>query len=363
MQYRKILKDFEPYEWEISNKDIALKFNLNEQDIIRFDTNTSPFIPKEWLNNIASKLETLGINDYPDTSYIKLRKSISKYININENQISVTNGADEGLDIISKIFIDKDTDIIISTPTYSFYSIVTKIMGGNIISIPRKKNFVDDIENILKSPKRKNNIIFLCNPNNPTGNSIERKNVIRLLNEINSVIVIDEAYVEFSGNTLVDLTKKYNNLIILRTFSKAFSLAGARIGYIIASKTMVDILNKVRPPNSLSVISLALADIAINDIEKVNDNIKLIINERTKCKNFLENIPGINVFPSDANFLLIKFNKINSDIIYNLLLKEGLIVRNLNNIQSLENCLRFSIRNSKQNNVLLNTISKIINNN
>lgn len=363
MKYRKILYDFEPYEWEISSKDIALKYSLKEENIIRFDTNTSPFIPIEWINDIASKLENLGINEYPDTSYIKLRKSISKNYNIDDDQISITNGADEGLDIISKIFIDKNSDTIISTPTYSFYSIITKIMGGNIISIPRKDNFVDDIENIIKTPKRKNNIIFLCSPNNPTGNSIERKNVIRLLTETNSVIVVDEAYSEFSGKTLIDLTNEYDNLIILKTFSKAFSLAGARIGYIVASKIMINILNKVRPPNSLSVISLALADIAINDSEKVKKNIKFIINERERCKKFIENIPGINVFPSEANFLLIKFNKIKSEIVYNLLLKEGLIVRNVNHIQSLENCIRFSIRNSQQNNLLLNTISNIINNN
>ena len=292
-----------------------------------------------------------------------MRKSISKYLNIRDDQITVTNGADEGLDIVSKIFIDKYTDTIISTPTYSYYNIITKIMGGNTISISRKEKFIDDIENILKTIKKKNNIVFLCSPNNPTGNCIKQKSVIRLLTETDSIIVVDEAYVEFSGNSLINLTNKYDNLIILRTFSKAFSLAGARVGYIVASKKMIDLLNKVRPPNSLSVISLALADIALNNLENVNDNIKFIVNEREKCKNFINNISGVNVFPSEANFLLIKFNNIKSDIIYNLLLKQGLIVRNFNNIKGLENCLRFGIRNSQENNILLNAISEILNKN
>ncbi len=362
MRIRKNLEDFKPYEWQISSTNLASKLKKNNQ-ILRFDTNTSPYISKMWLKKLSSRLDKLNINDYPDVSYNNLKKSISEYVNINQNMITVTNGSDEGLDMIAKTFIDENTNTIISTPTYMFYRIISQIMGGNVISIPRKENFIDDEELILNSITENNSIIFLCSPNNPTGNSSKRETIIHLIKNPNVIVIVDEAYSEFSGKTLVDLTNNYDNLIIIRTFSKAFSLAGARIGYMVASKTTIDLLNIVRPPNSLSVISLALAEIALKDIKFVQENIRYIINERERCKKILDKIKGVQVYRSDANFLLLKFNKLNPNKIYNLLLQKGLIVRNVSNMINLEKCLRFNIRTSAQNDILLTAFSEIIKNN
>ena len=364
MRIRKNLKDFKPYEWQVSSINLASKINKNNNQIIRFDTNTSPSISKEWLKKLSSKLENLNINDYPDISYGNLKTSISNYLDINENMITVTNGSDEGLDIISKTFIDEQTYTIISSPTYMFYRVISQIMGGNVILIPRKKNFFDDEKNILNYiNNHNNNIIFLCSPNNPTGNSSKRETVINFLKNPNVIVVVDEAYSEFSGKTLIDLTKKYNNLIILRTFSKAFSLAGARIGYIITSKEITNLLSMVRPPNSLSVLSLALAEIALKDDTFVKNNIKYIINERERCKNIIERNNNVQVYPSETNFLLVKFNKLNPNIIYNKLLQKGLIVRNISHLINLEKCLRFNIRTPEQNDILLDAFSEIVKNN
>ena len=363
MYIRKNLKNFKPYEWQVSSINLASKINKKNSQIIRFDTNTSPFISKEWLNKLASKLENLNINDYPDVSYDGLKLSISNYLDINKNMITITNGSDEGLDMISKTFIDEQTYAIISSPTYMFYKVISQIMGGNVISIPRKNNFFDDEENILNSTNNNNNIIFLCSPNNPTGNSSKRETVINFLETPNVIVVVDEAYSEFSGKTLIDLTKKYNNLIILRTFSKAFSLAGARIGYMITSEEITNLLNMVRPPNSLSVLSLALAEIALKDDTFVKKNIKYIINERERCKSIIERNSNVQVYPSETNFLLVKFNKLNPNIIYNKLLQKGLIVRNISHLINLEKCLRFNIRTPEQNDILLDAFSEIVKNN
>lgn len=362
MNARKFFKSFEPYEWETSSLEIALKTGLNVEQIIRFDTNASPVIPTNWLSNLSSKLEDVKINDYPDTSYLSLRKALSKYVNIDYNRIIVTNGADEGLDIIVKSFIDEGTNAVLSSPTYSYYKVITQIAGGNIISIPRKENFLDDEEKLVKAAKKEDTrIIFLCSPNNPTGNSTKKETIIRLLEESDNLVVVDEAYSEFSGINNIDLTDKYDNLAVIRTFSKAFCLAGARVGYIISSRKTIDILNKVRPPNSVTSISLSLAEYGISDIEKVKDNIRSIIKERDKCKSYLEKISGVKVYPSETNFLLVEFDSFSVEQLYKLLLKRGLIVRNLSHTPGLEKCLRFNIRLPYQNEILLSTISEILN--
>ncbi len=363
MQNRHILNNFEPYRWEPSNTKIASELGLNIEKIIRFDTNTSPIIPQKWLEKLCSMIQKINVNDYPDTSYLSLRTSISNCIKTDPDKIIITNGADEGLDVFAKAYIDKGITVLISAPTYPYYKTITQLAEGNIISIFRKKDFLDNEKSLLKFAKRQRPcVVFLCSPNNPTGNCSERNTIIKLLETSDTIVVVDEAYSEFSGKTVIDLTEKYDNLIILKTFSKAFSLAGARVGYIVSSSNTIKILNKVRPPNSLSIISLVLAEIALNDVETVQNNIQSIIKERDRCKNFLQELKEIMVYPSESNFLLIKFQNINPNIVHKLLMQKGLIVRNVSGTRMLEKCLRFNIRLPNQNDLLLESIAKILDN-
>lgn len=363
MRSRKALEGFEPYEWETPSADIAAKLGLAVEQIIRFDTNASPDVPIRWLRDLSSKLDEIGINDYPDTSYLSLRKTLSKYVNVPVDWITVTDGADEGLDLLVKTFMDVGSKAIVSAPTYSYYRTIAQTAGGDIVSVPRLKDFSDDVEGLLKAAKREDSrIVFLCSPNNPTGNSSKREDVIRLLEETDVAIVVDEAYSEFSGKTLVDLTNRYDNLIILRTFSKAFALAGARVGYTVASKPTIDIINKVRPPNSLSVISLALAELAANDLETVKRNIKAAVQERDRCRKFIEQLKDIHVYPSETNFLLLSFEKLDPNKVHKELMKRGLIVRNVSKTKGLEKCLRFSVRLPEQDDLLLTALSEITKN-
>jgi len=161
---------------------------------------------------------------------------------------------------------------------------------------------------------------------------------------------------------LVDLTNRYDNLIILRTFSKAFALAGARVGYTVASKPTIDLINKVRPPNSLSVISLALAELAANDLETVKRNIKAAVQERDRCRKLIERLKGIHVYPSETNFLLLSFEKLDPNKVHKELMKRGLIVRNVSKTKGLEKCLRFSVRLPEQDDLLLTALSEIMKN-
>ncbi len=364
MRFRKVLERFEPYEWETPSGDIAAKLGLAVDQIIRFDTNASPNVPSKWLRDLSSKLDKIGINDYPDTSYLSLRKALSEYINVPVDRITVTNGSDEGLDLLIKTFIDVGSKAVVSAPTYSYYRTITQTAGGDIVPVPRLKNFSDDIEGLIKAAKREDSqIVFLCSPNNPTGNSSKREDIIQLLEGTDVAVAVDEAYSEFSGKTLVDLTNRYDNLIVLRTFSKAFALAGARVGYTVASKSTLDLINKVRPPNSLSVISLALAELAANDLDTMKKNVKIAVQERDRCRKFIvEQLKDIQVYPSETNFLLLRFEKIDPNKVHKELMRRGLIVRNVSKTTGLEKCLRFSIRLPKQNDLLLNALSEIVKN-
>mgnify|MGYP001030023091 CR=1 FL=1 len=357
MQIREVVRKLQPYVWEPSNEQIALSVGLKPGEIVRFDTNVSPNPPSSLLIKLASQLNEMRVNEYPDTSYTKLRRAISNYAEVTMDQIVVTCGADEALDMAAKTFIDHGSFAVTSSPTYALFKIVTELMGGNVKPVPRLEDFEDDVEGLLKAASTESRVIFLCSPNNPTGNISRRETVVSLLSEAGCAVVVDEAYYEFSGRTVVDLTKKYDNLVVVRTFSKAFSLAGARVGYMISSPETAGMLNKVRPPNSVSVISLLLSEAALNDLELMRRNVELIVRERDRCIKFLEECSGVKVYPSHANFVLLRFEKGGAERVYSRLLKKGLVVRCLSGTPGLEGCLRFNVNLPEKNDLLLEALA------
>jgi len=360
MRVREVIGTYEPYCWEPSSEEIASKLGLRQDQIVRFDTNSSPYTPVEWLAKLSSTLPNVKANDYPDTSYSALRRVLSKYVGKDMDCITVTNGADEALDIVSKTCIDLGTPVLVSAPTYSMYRIVAEIMGGKAVSVTRDDSFSDDVDAILKASASMECVIFLCSPNNPTGNASSRQGIVRLLDESNCLVVVDESYYEFCGKTSVDLTSKYDNLIVVRTFSKGFCLAGARVGYIVASEGTISSLNRVRPPNSLSVISLALAEIALNNLDVMKRYVERIVEERERVVKYLNEIDGITVYPTEANFVLVRFKKASAQDVLEKLLKRGIVVRDVSGLPKLDNCLRFSFRTPQEDDLLLEALRHML---
>ncbi|MGP3668284.1 MAG: histidinol-phosphate transaminase [Candidatus Bathyarchaeota archaeon] len=360
MRIRSIIKGFKPYSWEISPVEVIKKFSLTTDKIIRFDTNTMPFIPKEVVEEFKSTIQNIKINEYPDPSYIELREELSNYLKKDVDEICITAGCDEALDIVSKVFVEYGTSAIISSPTYAMYRIVVETMGGKIVEVLRKTDFSDDVEKLMNTVNEDTRIIFLCNPNNPTGNLTPKNDIISLVESFPEIpIVVDESYAEFAGESLVDFTDKYENLIILRTFSKALFLAGARVGYIVANAKTIQILNIMRPPNSLSVPSLILANIVLKHLDVVKRNIEYILSEREWLIKELKNVKGIQVYPSCTNFILVRFNEFNVYNIYESLLRRGVIVRNVSDMPMLKNCLRITVRTRKENSFLIENLKNI----
>ena len=343
MRVRKLFRDFEEYGWETPSREIAARVGLPLEKIVRLDTNASPFRPLSSLRELRSVLESLEVNQYPDTSYADLRESLSKYTGKPPERFVVTNGADEGLDIVTKVFLDPGDEVIVPTPTYSMYRIVSSLLGARVVGVPRRRSFGLDVDKMLKAVTKRTKLIFLCNPNNPTGTYSPVWEVERLARESGAAVVVDEAYFEYCGRSAVDLTDRLENVIICRTLSKAFSMAGVRVGYLVAGAETTGTLNKVRPPNSLSVLSLFLGRAALDHTAEMRRNVRLIVKEREKLIRGLRALTGVRPFSSQANFVLFRVVGRDADVLHARLLARGLVLRNMSNVKGTEGCLRTTV--------------------
>ncbi|CAL4319016.1 Histidinol-phosphate aminotransferase [Buchnera aphidicola (Eriosoma lanigerum)] len=310
-------------------------------------------VGKVWLNanelptSVSFQLQHDNLNRYPDFQPIDLITKYSNYVNCNPEQILVVRGADEGIELLTRTFCEPGIDSIISCPpTYEMYSICAKISGVKNKLCNTNQNWslnLSKIESNLNQVK----LIYICNPNNPTGNLIDISHIEYLLNiTLNkSLVVIDEAYIEFSEKcSLVSLMSNYPNLVILRTLSKAFGLAGIRCGFVLAHKSVITLLSKVLAPYPLPNPVIDIASIALtdNNIKLMRNHVVTIINNRIWLSNELKKLTiVIQVFISFTNYILVQF--INPDKIFNFLIKKGIILRNQNHKLYLSGCIRISI--------------------
>jgi len=314
--------------------------------LIYLDANESPF------DN--------GINRYPDNKHTELKKVISNIKNINVNQIVFGNGTDEILDLIVRVFCNPNKDKIITLPpTYGMYDVIAKTNGVENIEIPLKSDFSIDKNEILKLSSKTTKILFLCSPNNPTGNSFDTNDLIDLIKGFNGVVVVDEAYIDFSSKqSLISLINENNNLIITQTMSKAYGMAGIRLGMGFSNQKNINYLNKIKPPYNINVLTERKALEELNKIDEIKKNIDLVLNQRKLLISCLEKLDFIDkIYKSDANFLLVKVD--NADFRYNQLLEKGIIVRNRSNQPLCQNCLRITIGTENENKSLIKILNQL----
>ncbi len=356
MKTRTFLAGFKAYEWETSTRDIAASVGLPARKIYRLDTNTSPFIPVGSLKSLREGLLNRPVNQYPDTSYLSLRLLLSSYCGKDADRFVVINGADEGLDIIVKTFLNPGEEAIVATPTYSMFRVVTEIMDGRLVAVRRENDFSVNVDSILERVGEKTRLIFLCNPNNPTGNLTPVADVERLAKGTGAVVAVDEAYFEYGGKSAIDLTDRYDNLVVVRTFSKAFSMAGVRVGYLVALRSTVAELNKVRPPNSLTVLSLSLAEYAIKDLRQMRQHVATIVKERERCFSRLSEMKQVKAHPSLANFILFRVKKLDGNLVHSRMMKKGFVLRNLVDVPGIENSLRVTMSTPQVNDAFMDAL-------
>ena len=269
------------------------EFENKKQKLVFLDANESPFQNE--------------INRYPNNKHIDLKQTLLELNQLSNGQIVLGNGTDEILDLIMRVFCDPSSDKIITIPpTYGMYDVIAKTNNVENIKVPLKSNFTLNLEELKKSFSEKTKLLFLCSPNNPTGNSFLRKDLIDLIESFNGVVVIDEAYINFSSNSsLVSLINKYNNLIVTQTMSKAFGMAGIRLGMGFSNNKIVNYINKIKPPYNINLLTEKRALKELKNIDTIKTNIKIILEERNKLIDSLNELSFIiKVYPSDSNFIL-----------------------------------------------------------
>lgn len=338
---RSDISEMEVYVPVASIWDLMEKYRVSEKEILKLDQGENPFVRGKNL-----------FNYYPDPQYKKLRSAISKYVGLNMEKIMVGAGADELLDLILRLILNQGDEVISCPPTFGMYPVLIKLNKGTLVSVPRNNDFSLNMTAILKKVSKKTKAIFICSPNNPTGNSATKIEIITLL-KTKKIIVVDEAYFEFCDKTFAPLISKYKNLIVLRTFSKWAGLAGLRLGYGLMDPFFVREFLKIKSPFNVNLAAEAAAIAAINAKSSAQKNIKTIINQRERVYKKLSALPYLTVYPSDANFLFIKVKK-NFLQLKKYLEQKRIIVRYYG--QS----LRLSIGTPKQNSFVIKTFREVI---
>ena len=307
-------------------------------------------------NSLGSPL-VKWYNRYPDPLQLKVKEKIAFIKKIPVDQIFLGNGSDEAIDLLYRCFCEPGIDeVVIFPPTYGMYEVSANINNVKLNRVPLTEQFQLDLEALEQAIKPNTKIIWICSPNNPTGNSIDREAIEMILNNFDGLVVIDEAYINFSRQKswLSDL-QDYPNLVILQTLSKAWGLAGIRLGMAFASPEIIGYLNKVKPPYNISEPVQELAIKALEEIGQVNDMIVTLVNERQNMvTSLLKNEEVLKIYPSDANFLLVKFKDASG--LYKYFVEQGIVVRDRSNVVLCEGCLRITVGTPLENTKLLESL-------
>ncbi|MDX2163940.1 MAG: histidinol-phosphate transaminase [Gammaproteobacteria bacterium] len=324
-----------------------------------------------WLNANESPYDIelsdqTKINRYPDKQNSALVSKVAELFQIKSEQLLISRGSDEAIDLLVRLCCTAGKDnILICPPTYGMYSVSAKLQNAGIIQIPLKKNkgFQLDVEGILANQNNNIKIIFICSPNNPTGNSINKSDILKACEAYagKSLVVVDEAYVDYADeNSMAEYIDQYKNLVILRTFSKAYGLAGARIGFLIANPEIIQWMLKVIAPYPLSAIvtEYCLDALSAARLQLINAQRDITKTERLKLFNALKDLTWVKkIWPSDANYLLIETK--NAQVIMRKCAEHGVVIREMFDKPGLENAIRISIGTPEQNQELINVLGEI----
>jgi histidinol-phosphate aminotransferase len=296
-------------------------------------------------------------NRYPDPMQYAVKMRLSEIKGVPARNIFIGNGSDEAIDILFRSFCNPGVDnVILVPPTYGMYEVSANINDVEARKVNLTSDYQLNLEGIAEAIDEHTKLIFICSPNNPTGNSINREDVETLLANFNGIVVVDEAYINFSRQkTFIQELTEYANLVVMQTLSKAWGLAGLRVGMAFASEEIIEVMNKVKPPYNVNESSQQLALEALANVAQVNEWIKETLIQRDRLVLALKEFDFVlDIYPSDANFILVKTTDANG--IYNFLVGKGIIVRNRSKIELCEGSLRITVGTPDENTILLNTL-------
>jgi histidinol-phosphate aminotransferase len=326
--------------------------------MIILDANESPFDLSENLKQeVLKELSLVQWNRYPDIYCDKLRIALGEYVQKDYEMIAVGNGSDEIISLALKALVRFGDSIMTVEPTFSMYSFYAKLNGIEVLNFNYEDNFELDIAKLKRALEiEKPKMLILCNPNNPTGSCIELEDIKEIISDYDGYLLLDEAYYEFNGVSGIGLLEKYKNVIILRTLSKAFGLAGLRVGYAVASKKIIESIFAVKSPYNVNSLTQTAALKVLENIKEVKERVEIIKSERERMYNQLNMVNDLMVYPSKANFLLMK--SLDSDHISEKLKKKDIKIRYFEN-SSLKNFIRVTIGSREENDKFLEVLGGI----
>ncbi|HIB38165.1 histidinol-phosphate transaminase [Mesonia sp.] len=324
------------------------EYKASGTEMIFLDANENPF--------------ENGVNRYPDPQQRDLKSALAELKNVKKEQILLGNGSDEVLDLIFRAFCEPGVDNVITLPpTYGMYKVLSEINNIENREILLTEEFQLDVKLILKSVDEQTKLLFICSPNNPTGNAFDARAIKTILENFNGIVVIDEAYIDFSSyETWIGFLDLYPNLIVTQTLSKAYGMAGIRLGVCYASAAIISVLNKIKPPYNVNELTQQKALERILAVDEVFDEVESILEERTRLMIALQEVKFIKeIYPTDANFVLVKVDDASKR--YQELIEKGIVIRNRTTQPLCENTLRFTIGTSEENKTLVEALKEIDN--
>lgn len=299
-------------------------------------------------------------NRYPDPLQKALKEKVAKLKGVRTEQLFFGNGSDEPIDLIVRIFCEPGTDNIVAIdPSYGMYQVCAEVNNVEYRKVLLNEDFTLDAQSLLNATDAHTKVVFLCSPNNPTGNDLKVNEIVKVVESFPGIVVVDEAYIDFSSRkSFLTSLDWYPNLIVLQTFSKAWGMAAVRLGMAFASPDIIHFLNKVKYPYNINLLTQNFVSAEIEELERKNDWVDLILQQRTDLITALSKLPMVkHVYPTDANFVLVKVDDANA--VYHYLVNEKIIVRNRNSVSLCMGCLRITVGIPEENELLINALKKM----
>ncbi len=357
------VRSLKPYQPGKPIDELARELGLNESDIVKLASNENPMGPSPAALD-AIRREAAELHRYPDGAGFVLKKTLSDKLNVRSEQITLGNGSSDILDFIVRVFVNDGDNVVVSQHAFAIYGLVARTVGADCIAVPAK-DFGHDLEAMLGAINERTRIVFVTNPNNPTGTWNHRDELIEFLNKVpeNVIVLLDEAYFEYVHEddypNGIELLDQYPNLVVTRTFSKAYGLASLRVGYGVSSPELADLMNRVRPPFNVDSFALAAANAAILDEEYVLESIALNDCGMSYLTSAFDDL-GLSYIPSVGNFISFRVpGGVDAMEVYSGLLKQGVIVRPVANYEMPE-YLRVSIGTESENETFIRALQKVL---
>ncbi|NOZ56191.1 MAG: histidinol-phosphate transaminase [Calditrichaeota bacterium] len=325
---------------------------------VKLDQNESPFdLPEDVKEEVLRRLRSKAWNRYPVYENPALRQKLAAWLGVDADALLLGHGSNQILYALATAILRPGDRLVLSPPTFSLFDLVGRTFEARIQAVPQEPDFRLN-SGALAEAATSARLTLLCSPNNPTGAVLDLNDLDLILGKAGGVVLWDEAYHEFWGKTALPLLARHPNLFILRTFSKAYGLAGVRLGYLVGNPDLVAEIRKVNLPYNVDTLSETVLEVVLEQPDYARERVRAIVAERERLRSELQRMPGVSVFPSQANFLLLRF--VDGERVYQELLKRGVFVRSFLHSPGLEGCLRVTVGTREQNQVFLDVLAEIL---